>query len=61
MKLIFKLLGFLFVTTMVTVGFLLWYQYDTFLKAPVTLTPETEIFEIKSGSNIKQVASQLEE
>ncbi len=61
MKLIFKLLGFLFVTTMVTVGFLLWYQYDAFLKAPVTLTPETEIFEIKSGSNIKQVASQLEE
>lgn len=61
MKLIFKLLGLLLVTGIVTVGFLLWYQYDDFLKTPITVTPESEIFEVKPGSNIRQVASQLEE
>lgn len=61
MKVIFKLLGFLLVTAIVTTGFLLWYQYDTFLDTPVAVTPATEVFEIKPGSNIRQVASQLEE
>lgn len=60
MKLIFKFLGLLIVTGIVTVGFLLWYQYDDFLKTPITVTPETEIFEVKPGSNIRQVADELE-
>lgn len=61
MKLIFKLLGLLLITTFVTVGFLLWYQYDNFLETPVTSTEDPTIFEIKPGSSIRTVANQLEE
>lgn len=60
MKLIFKILGLLFVTAVVTVGFLLWYQYDSFLSTPITVTEENTRFEIQPGSSIRKVANQLE-
>jgi UPF0755 protein len=60
MKRIFKLLGWLLATACVTGGFLLWYQYNTFLQTPVTVTAENGIFEVKPGSNIRQVADQLQ-
>lgn len=60
MKLIFKLLGFLLVTAVVTVSFLLWQQYDEFLRTPVNVTADNAVFEVKPGSNIRQVASQLQ-
>lgn len=60
MKLVFKLLGFLLATGVVTAGFLFWYQYTTFLETPVTVTAANEIFEVKAGSNARQVAGQLQ-
>ncbi|MEB4590352.1 endolytic transglycosylase MltG [Candidatus Thiothrix sp. Deng01] len=60
MKLIFKLLGLLLATLLITAGFLLWYQYDSFLNAPVNVNGENAIFEIKPGSSIRTVATQLE-
>ncbi len=60
MKLLFKLFGILLVTALVTGGFLLWQQYDSFLKTPITVTPDNALFEIKPGSNIRQVSDQLQ-
>jgi UPF0755 protein len=60
MKLLFKLLSLLFITAVATIGFLLWYQYDQFRETPVTITPDNALFEIKPGSNIRQVADQLQ-
>lgn len=60
MKLLFKLLSLLFITAVATVGFLLWYQYDQFRETPVTIMPDNALFEIKPGSNIRQVADQLQ-
>jgi Predicted periplasmic solute-binding protein len=59
MKLLLKLLGFLLITSVITVGFLLWYQYDVFLKTPAPITESNAIIEVKPGSNIRQVADQL--
>ena len=60
MKLLLKLLGFLLITSVITVGFLLWYQYDVFLKTPAPITESNAIIEVKPGSNIRQVADQLQ-
>ncbi|MGB3917323.1 endolytic transglycosylase MltG [Thiothrix litoralis] len=60
MKLLFKLFSILFLTAVIIIGFMLWYQYNTFLKTPLTVTPEHATFEIKPGSNIRQVSNQLE-
>lgn len=60
MRLIFKLLGLLLVTMLVTGGFLAWQQYDSFLQTPLHVTPENAVLEVKPGSNIRQVAEQLE-
>jgi len=60
MKLLFKLLSLLFIIVAVSAGFL-WYQYDNFRQTPIVVTPENTHFEIKPGSNIRQVANQLEE
>lgn len=60
MKLLVKSLYVLVLILLITVGFFLWYQYDVFLKTPVTLTDSNAVIEIKSGSNIRQVAEQLQ-
>ena len=60
MKLLFKLLGILFIAAVVIIGSVLWYQYDSFLKTPITVPADNTTIEIKPGSNIRQVANQLE-
>ncbi|OQX14772.1 MAG: aminodeoxychorismate lyase [Thiothrix lacustris] len=61
MKLLFKLISLLMITVVATAGFLLWYQYQHFQETPLAVTPENALFEIKPGSNIRQVAKQLAE
>ena len=40
-------------------GYLLWQQYDSFLKQPLQTVEGGTVFEIKPGSNIRKVAKQL--
>lgn len=61
MKLLFKLISLLTITAIATVGFLAWYQYQHFQETPIAITPDNALFEIKPGSNIRQVAKQLAE
>lgn len=60
MKLLFKLLGFLLPTLLVTAGLLGWYQYNQFLQTPVHISPANEVFEIKPGNNARQIAGRLQ-
>ena len=58
MKLILKTFAFLMVLAVIAAG-VAWYQYQTFLKTPVTVNAQNEYIEVKPGSNIRQVADQL--
>jgi UPF0755 protein len=60
MKRLFKLLGLLLLTGTLTAGFLFWQQYDSFLKTAVAVTAENALFEIKPGSNIRQISDNLQ-
>ena len=37
-----------------------YFQYNTFLKQPIVVTADNSIFSVKPGSNLAQVATQLE-
>ena len=41
-------------------SFGVWYQYQTFLETPANITADNAIIDIKPGSNIRQIATQLE-
>lgn len=60
MKLALKLVSAMLATAVVSTGFVVWSQYDNFLNTPVNITPTNNLLEIKSGSNIRQVAAQLQ-
>lgn len=60
MKLFFKLLGFLFITLVVTAGLLVWHQYNQFLQTPLHVTDTNDVFVIKSGTNARQIAGKLQ-
>ena len=60
MKRILTILAMSTLVAVATVGFLAWYQYDNFLKKAVSITEQNAIFEVKTGSNIRQVSDQLE-
>ena len=60
MSKLFKRLSVMLLIVIIISSFMLWYQYNVFLKTPLTLAADNATFEIKPGSNIRQAASQLE-
>lgn len=61
MRLIYKLLSLIILMGTITLGFLVWYQYDRFLGSPLNISAENSLVEIKKGSNFKQLTKQLRE
>ena len=58
MKRVFLTLGLVCLLSIAAGAYLLWNQYESFLSTPLNITEETN-FELKPGSNIRQVARQL--
>lgn len=62
MRLFIKLLAGGLVAGLAAVAFMLYYQYRLFEESSVQIpSGETTVFEVKPGSNIRQVARQLDE
>ena len=59
MKLIFKSFAILLLMALLAIG-VIWYQYASFLSTPAAITSENEYFEVKPGSNVRQVTEQLQ-
>lgn len=59
MKRIFKWLISVVLVSLMLGGGWLWYQYNQFLQTPLPVTEQNAVFTVQSGSNIRQVAGQL--
>ncbi len=62
MKSFLKITSLLLVTILLVAGATLYYQYQRFIKTPVNISQAAPaFFEVKQGSNIRQIARQLRE